>query len=379
MPKEQVGLLFWHHHPPRNKKKYLILPHPPKRVWQASFYRSRIVKSWVLGGSCKKKTHLTVPHTCPGGCVALALTSEEKRDSQLDCTKAACAKQNWATSMHCNWPKIEYLGGMYLLSIYMRLALPLIGRSFDPGKSWTQPQDPEELEEDHTPAAVGLRFLPPTNLHNDDPNPDGCLEINASPLHENPPDEKTWSPLRNTDVYGRPNPESRLRDVTMAPKPMQRRIDMAPHLLQWVWCYLPPKIAAKGPTPERNPARHIATEDHAQGANSQMPAMDTMTGKAWHHTAVAACASTKIHPTGTWMKPPAHNTDVRSCRRSCLRVRPLNQQQPMQRRTMGYHTPAPAGHPCPQQNPTQQEHGQSPNRKYGHVQPLKISPDQVEL
>ncbi|KAF9519575.1 hypothetical protein BS47DRAFT_1358158 [Hydnum rufescens UP504] len=86
---------------------------------------------------------------------------------------------------------------------------------------------------------------------------------------------------------------------------------------------------------------------------------------------VPPCASTKIHPTGTWMKPPAHNTDVRSCRRSCLRVRPLNQQQPTQRRTMGYHTPAPAGHPCPQRNPTQQEHGQSPNRKYGHAQPQK--------
>ncbi|KAF9510463.1 hypothetical protein BS47DRAFT_1364564 [Hydnum rufescens UP504] len=45
--------------------------------------------------------------------------SEEKRDSQLDCTKAACAKQNWATSMHYNWPKIEYLGGMYVFIIYL--------------------------------------------------------------------------------------------------------------------------------------------------------------------------------------------------------------------------------------------------------------------
>ncbi|KAF9515803.1 hypothetical protein BS47DRAFT_1360762 [Hydnum rufescens UP504] len=37
------------------------------------------------------------------------------------------------------------------------------------------------------------------------------------------------------------------------------------------------------------------------------------------------------------------------------------------------------GHPFPQQNPTQQEHGQSPNRKYRHVQPLKISPDQGDF
>ncbi|KAF9507717.1 hypothetical protein BS47DRAFT_1366476 [Hydnum rufescens UP504] len=185
----------------------------------------------------------------------------------------------------------------------------------------------------------------------------------ASPLHENPPDEKTWSPLRNTDMYGRPNPESRLRDITMAPKPMQRRIDMAPHPLQRVWCYLPLKIAPKGPTPKC-----------PQWTQRRAKHGTTPLWWVW----VPPCASVKIHPTGTWMKPPAHNMDVHSCRRSCLRVRPLNQQQPMQRRTMGYHTPTPAGHPCPQRNPTQQEHGQSPNRKYGHVQPLKISPDRVE-
>ncbi|KAF9513924.1 hypothetical protein BS47DRAFT_1362141 [Hydnum rufescens UP504] len=51
-PKEQAGLLFWRHHPPHNKKKYLILPHLPKRVWQASFYRSRIVESWGPGRLC---------------------------------------------------------------------------------------------------------------------------------------------------------------------------------------------------------------------------------------------------------------------------------------------------------------------------------------
>ncbi|KAF9504972.1 hypothetical protein BS47DRAFT_1368418 [Hydnum rufescens UP504] len=49
----------------------------------------------------------------------LQQTSEEKRDSQLDCTKAACAKQNWVTSMHYNWPKFEYLGGMYVFIIYL--------------------------------------------------------------------------------------------------------------------------------------------------------------------------------------------------------------------------------------------------------------------
>ncbi|KAF9519576.1 hypothetical protein BS47DRAFT_1358159 [Hydnum rufescens UP504] len=112
--------------------------------------------------------------------------------------------------MHYNWPKIEYLGGMYVFIIYLYEACAApnwaLFRSRKSGIEWTQPQDPEELEEDHTPAAAGvwsyscakreakaalvvllqhrLRFSPPTDLHNDDPNPDGRLEINAG---RNPP------------------------------------------------------------------------------------------------------------------------------------------------------------------------------------------------
>ncbi|KAF9504963.1 hypothetical protein BS47DRAFT_1368413 [Hydnum rufescens UP504] len=158
-----------------------------------------------------------------------------------------------------------------------------------------------------------LRFSPLTDLHNDDTNPDGCLEINvgqnppntlhtcaaptrrqikhstthplwrASPLHENPPDKKTWSPLHNTDVYGCPNPEGPTY-VMLPPPPSHAMMDRY------------------GTTPTAAGVVLSATEDRAQGANSRMPTMDTMTGKAWHHT--VACPSTKIHPTGTWMKPP---------------------------------------------------------------------------
>ncbi|KAF9503879.1 hypothetical protein BS47DRAFT_1369205 [Hydnum rufescens UP504] len=44
-------------------------------------------------------------------------TREEKSDSQLNCTKAPNARQNEVTSMHYNWPKLEYLGGIDLLNI----------------------------------------------------------------------------------------------------------------------------------------------------------------------------------------------------------------------------------------------------------------------
>ncbi|KAF9519586.1 hypothetical protein BS47DRAFT_1358168 [Hydnum rufescens UP504] len=91
---------------------------------------------------------------------------------------------------------------------------------------------------------------------------------------------------------------------------MQRRIDTAPHLLQRVWCYLPPKIAAKGPTPKRNPAQRIAAEDRAQGANSRMPAMDTTTGKAWHHTRCGGLCLHENPPDRNMDEAPVHNTDV---------------------------------------------------------------------
>ncbi|KAF9505457.1 hypothetical protein BS47DRAFT_1368059 [Hydnum rufescens UP504] len=91
---------------------------------------------------------------------------------------------------------------------------------------------------------------------------------------------------------------------------------------------------------------------------------------------LSGCPCTKIHlTTRTQMKPPTRNTDGLAPEAAATYAMTDN---------MCYHTPAPAGvvisgHPCPQQNPTQQEHGQSCNRKYGHVQPpLKISPDQVE-
>ncbi|KAF9502638.1 hypothetical protein BS47DRAFT_1370126, partial [Hydnum rufescens UP504] len=160
----------------------------------------------------------------------------------------------------------------------------------------TQPQDPEELEEDHTPAAAGLRFSPPTDLHNDDPNPDGRLEIKASPLHKNPPDKKTWSPLRNTDV-----PQAHATTDRYGTTPAAA-----------VWCYLPTEESRpKGPTPEC-----------LQWTQRR--------AKQWHHTCCSgSCASAKIHLTGTWMKPPTHNTDVRSCQRSCLRVTPApNETRP---------------------------------------------------
>ncbi|KAF9505352.1 hypothetical protein BS47DRAFT_1368134 [Hydnum rufescens UP504] len=70
----------------------------------------------------------------------------------------------------------------------------------------------------------------------------------------------------------------------MAPKPMQRRIDTAPHPLQWVWCYLPLKIMPKGPTPE-------------------CPQWTQRRAKHGTTPAVVACASMKICLTGTWMKP----------------------------------------------------------------------------
>ncbi|KAF9507548.1 hypothetical protein BS47DRAFT_1366548 [Hydnum rufescens UP504] len=314
--------------------------------------------------------------------------------------------------MHCNWPKIEYLGGMYLLSIYMRLVLPLIGRSFDPGK--TRPQDPEELEEDHTPVAAGLRFLPLTDLHNDDPNPDGRLEINAAPhtrCGRLPPCTKIHlmrkhgAPCVIRTCMACPNPESRLHNVTTAPKPMQStdRYSTTP-AAAGCGAICRRRSCAKGPTPERNPAQRVAAKDRGQGPNSRMKPRTTHSRRRLRPSGQLpnACnghndgQSMAPHPlwqpvpprkstrTGTWMKPPAHNTDMRSCRRSCLRVQPLNQQQPTQLTDNGLPHPRSSGcvvisgHPCPQQNPTQQEHGQSPNRKYGHVQPPKISPDRVE-
>ncbi|KAF9504973.1 hypothetical protein BS47DRAFT_1368419 [Hydnum rufescens UP504] len=99
-------------------------------------------------------------------------------------------------------------------------------------------------------------------------------------------------------MYGRPNPEGPA--YAMLPPPQAHatmdRYGTTPAAAG---------VVLSGPPPCMN----TRTISHPR-ANSQMPAMDTMTGKAWHHTHCGrSCPSAKIHPTGSWMKPPAHNTD----------------------------------------------------------------------